>query len=351
VPALRGAAALVGLLLLLLGQTAAPTPKTDKVTVKNGDVITGEIKSLQRGILRVGTDSTGDLDIEWEDVVAVTSDQDLLIETTDGTRYLGTLAPSGDPAMVEVHVADEDEADAEVHEIPKWDVVLITPIEKKLIGKLKADLSLGSSFTKSSDVAQLTFAADVRYRTENYRIRLDATSITTTQANAPTSRTQEAIVDYRHFLKNRWFALALGGLQRNTELGIDLRTFAGGGGGRNVIQTNRSGLSLSGAVTAAHEQATEGGGTTDSAEAQLGLDYRFFVFNTPKRDVHVQFSLIPSLTESGRVRSQLDTRFKLELVKGVLWELRFFASTDSKPPSEAISDSDYGIITSFGYSL
>ncbi|MCZ6731757.1 MAG: DUF481 domain-containing protein [Acidiferrobacterales bacterium] len=343
-PALRGVAALVGLLLLLLGPTAAPAPKTDKVTVKNGDVITGEIKSLQRGILRVSTDAMGTLDIKWEDVVAVSSDQNLLVETVDGTRYLGTLAPSGDPATIEVHVADEDEADAEVHEIPKRDVVLITPIEKKFIDKLKADLSLGYSFTKSSDVAQFTFAADVRYRTEKFRLRIDASSIITKQTNAPTSRTQEILADYRYFLKNRWFALALGGLQQNTELGIDRRTFAGGGGGRNLIQTNRSGLSLSGAVTAAHEQATKGGGTTDSVEAQLGLDYRF-------RDVYVQFTLIPSLTESNRVRSQFDTRFKLELVKDFFWELRFFASTDNKPPSGAISDSDYGIITSFGYSL
>ncbi|MFQ5757335.1 MAG: DUF481 domain-containing protein, partial [Acidiferrobacterales bacterium] len=277
-------------------------------------------------------------------------DQDLLIETTDGTRYLGTLAPSGDPAMIEVHVADEDEANAEIHEIPKWDVVLITPIEKKFIDKLKADLSLGYSFTKSSDVAQLTFAADVRYRTEKFRLRIDASSIITEQTNEPTSRNQEILADYRYFLKNRWFALALGGLQQNTELGIDLRTFAGGGGGRNLIQTNRSGLSLSGALTAANEQATEGG-DTDSVEAQLSLDYKFFVFNTPKRDVHVQFVVIPSLTESDRVRTQLDTRFKLELVKDFFWELRFFTSTDSKPPGGAISTSDYGIITSFGYSL
>ncbi len=347
----RGIAALVGLLLLLLGPTAAPAPKTDTVTVTNGDVITGEIKSLERGILRVGTDSMGDLDIEWEDVVAVTSDQELLIETTSGARYLGTLAPSGDPAMIEVHVADEDEADAEIHEILKWDVVRIKPIEKRFIDRLKADLSLGYSFTKSSDVAQLTFAADVRYRTEKFRLRIDASSIITEQENEPTSRTQEISANYRYFLKNRWFALALGGFQENTELGIDLRTFAGGGGGRNLIQTNRSGLSLSGAVTVVNEQTTEGGDTTDSVEAQLGLDYRFFVFNAPKRDIRVKFVVIPSLSESGRVRTELDTRFKLELVKDFFWELKLFTSTDSKPPGGAISKSDYGIITSFGYSL
>ncbi len=118
-----------------------------------------------------------------------------------------------------------------------------------------------------------------------------------------------------------------------------------------MIQTNRSELALTGSVTAAHEEPTEGRETTDSIEAILGLEYRFFVFNTPKRDVLVQFSLIPSLTESGRLRSSFDMRFKLELVTDFFWELRFFASTDNEPPTGEAANTDYGIITSFGYSL
>jgi hypothetical protein len=298
----------LGSLLLLVCVNAALAANTDKVTLENGDVITCEIKSLQRGILRVSTDSIGDLDIEWEEVVAVTSDQHLLVETVVGTRYFGTLVASDDPAMIKVQVADED---AELHELAKSEVVLITPIEQKFIDKLKADLSLGYSFTKSSDVAQLTFSTDVRYRPEKYRLRLDANSITTEQEAAARTRTQNVVVDYRYFLKNRWFALALGGLQRNDELGIDLRAFAGGGGGRRLIQTNRTDFALSAAAAAVREEATEGGDTSDSVEAFFGLEYDFFVHKQPKRHVQAQFTLIPSLTESGRVRSQFDTRFKL----------------------------------------
>lgn len=341
----------VGLLLLVVCVSAALGANTDEVTLVNGDIITCDIQSLKRGILRVGTDSMGDLDIEWTEVVAVTSDQDLLIETVDGTRYFGGLARSNNPALIKVRVADQEDEDAELHEVVKAEVVSITPIEEKFRDKLDLNLSLGYSFTKSSDVEQLTFRADALYRTETYRLRLDVSSIRTSQKDAPESRTQEALVDYRYSLKKRWFALALGGLQQNTELGLDLRTFAGGGGGRNVIQTNRTELALTGSVTAAHEEPTEGSDTTDSIEAILGLEYRFFVFNTPKRDVLVQFALIPSLTESGRVRSQLSTRFRLELVTDFFWELRFFATTDNEPSTGAASDTDYGIITSFGYSL
>jgi hypothetical protein len=324
---------------------------TDKVTLLNGDIITCEVQSLRRGILRVGTDSMGDLDIEWTDVVGITSDQHLLIETVDGTRYFGGLVSSDDPALIKVQVAGERGEGAELREVAKAQVVLITPIKEKFLGKLDVDLNFGYSFTNSSDVGQLTFGADALYRTQKYRVRVNVNSIRTTQKDVPESRTQEAIADYRYFLKNRWFALALGGLQENTELGLDLRTFAGGGGGRKLIQTNRTELALSGSLTAAHEEPTEGNDTTDSIEANLGLEYRFFVFKHPKRDVLVQFALIPSLTESGRVRSNFNTRFKLELVNDFFWALQVFAITDNQPPSGAASDADYGIITSFGYSL
>lgn len=337
-------------MLLFFCVNAASAPKTDKVTLENGDVITGELKSLERGMLRVGTDSMGTLDIEWEEVVAVTSDQDLLVETVDGTRYFGSLVASDDPTLIKVRVADADDEDAELHEVIKSEVVLITPIEKKFGAKLKVNLNLGYSFTKSSDVGQLSFAGDMRYRTQKYRLRLDLTSITTTQTNEPTTRTQELVLDYRYFLKNRWFALGVGGLNRSTELGIDLRAFAGGGAGRKLIQTNRTELVLSGGLTGVHEEPT-GGGTTDNIESFFNLEYRLFVFKQPKRDVLIRFALIPSVTDAGRLRTNLDTRFRLELVKDFFWEMRFFAVTDSDPPAGAVSDSDYGVITSLGYSL
>jgi hypothetical protein len=342
---------LTGLVLFLVHASAVLAANTDKVTLVNGDIITCDIQNLRRGILRVGTDSMGDLDIEWTDVAGITSDHHLLIETVEGIRYFGKLVSSDDPAVIRVQVTGEQGESAEPLEVAKAQVVLITPVDEKLRDRLDLDLNLGYSYTKSSDVAQFTFGAHASYRAKKYLLRFDATSIRTAQQEAPDSRTQEAILDYRHFLKKRWFALALGGLQENTELGLDLRTFAGGGGGRNLIQTNRTELALSGSLTAAHEEPTEGTDATDSLEANFGLEYRYFVFKQPKRDVLVQFALIPSLTESGRVRSNFTTRFRLELIKDFFWELQVFTSTDNQPPAGAVSDSDYGIITAFGYSL
>ena len=49
-----------GILLLLgIGAGAAEAQKTDSVWIRNGDRITGEVKSLSRGLLKYSTDDLG----------------------------------------------------------------------------------------------------------------------------------------------------------------------------------------------------------------------------------------------------------------------------------------------------
>ena len=48
--------------------SASAAAKTDIVIVVNGDSLTGEVKSLERGRLRFKTDATDTISIEWDDV-------------------------------------------------------------------------------------------------------------------------------------------------------------------------------------------------------------------------------------------------------------------------------------------
>ncbi len=60
--------------------------------------------------------------------------------------------------------------------------------------------------------------------------------------------------------------------------------------------------------------------------------------------------MFPSLTESGRWRSDLRTTFRLELLTDLFWTMEFFATYDSEPLDLDAEKSDYGIITGFGWS-
>ena len=67
---------------------AAAADKTDVVLIVNGDRLTGEVKSLERGRLRFKTAATDTISIEWDDVASLRSNQNIQVETEDGR---GTL--------------------------------------------------------------------------------------------------------------------------------------------------------------------------------------------------------------------------------------------------------------------
>ena len=73
------------------GMASDAREKADVITVRNGDRITGEIKSLAYGRLTLETDSMGTVNIEWPDVVRVESPQKFLIEDTGGNLIYGHI--------------------------------------------------------------------------------------------------------------------------------------------------------------------------------------------------------------------------------------------------------------------
>src|SRR6187402_1924010 len=84
--------------ICLIG-TPAYAQKTDVITLANGDRITGEIISLSKGRLELKTDDVGTINIEWDNIVIISSPRFFEVETTDGRRLLGTIAMAGDRAI------------------------------------------------------------------------------------------------------------------------------------------------------------------------------------------------------------------------------------------------------------
>jgi len=61
--------------------------QTDSLILSNGDVIVGEIKSMDKGIIVIETDySDSDFKIEWDKVTEIYSPRTALVTLSDGTR-------------------------------------------------------------------------------------------------------------------------------------------------------------------------------------------------------------------------------------------------------------------------
>jgi putative salt-induced outer membrane protein YdiY len=230
-------------------------------------------------------------------------------------------------------------------------VVRAEPIERgKLLKRLDGYVSAGLDVAKANDRRSVDFSAGLSSRTRARQWSIDGSMNLTDDSAGESSERYDVQGEYRQFRQRRDFYLGFGELAHNTELDLDLRTMIGGGYGRYFVQTNHAewvgGLGLA----YSHEIYT-GGDTLDSLEAALTTSFSIFRYDFPETDIGGTLSLLPSLTESGRVRSEADLRARYEFVKDLYFEIKLYGSYDNKPPSEESENSDYGVTTSLGYSF
>ena len=335
-----------GLLLLSL-LTLAPglawAEKTDIVILTNGDRVTGEIKKLEAGILQYKTDTMGTVRIEWRFIQTIITDKQQVIETVEGERWLGKLQKPEDSEDVQI-VTVRGPVD-----IDPGEIVTAWPVEATFLDKMDLSFSLGYEYQKSTGIGNFSGASDFLYRTEE-RV-FDATFRTnvTTQDEAEDQERVELRFNYQRLLENRRFRALLATYESNEALGLDRRITGGGAFGSYLRKTNLNWLNYYvGAI--GNLERSVGGEETTSVEAVLGSQWRYFQYAAPERVLDTTLSLFPSLTETGRWRGDFRTTFRLELLSDLFWTMEFFATYDSEPLDEDASQSDYGIITGFGWS-
>jgi hypothetical protein len=335
--------------LLLLSPCVLAAPKTDIVTLKNGDRFTGEIKGLEQGQLKFKTDAAGTIYIEWAKIATLKTDQYFQVEMASGERYTGRAPSPGE--VDKLRIAGEE--DALPLNLPLADVIRLDPIERgQLLKRLDGYVTAGYDYTKANDLQTFTFTGGLNSRSEIRAWTIDGSSTLTSQQGNDDSNRWTVNAGVRRFLQQRWFYQGFGGLEGNDELALDLRTLVGGAFGRYLQQDNDhewaayAGLAYNRENYSASDR--DGG---DSLEGVLGTQYSFFRYDTPEASLDGVLNLYPSLTQSGRIRGEGKLRSRYELVKDLFFEISLYGSYDSDPSKNAESDSDYGLTTSLGYSF
>jgi len=319
-----------------------------------------EIKALEFGALRYSTDSMGTVTIDWEDVVNITSEQNLQIEITDGSRYYGRLLAEENEHAVLVKTASQEVS------LPADEIVRITPIEtsEKLWQRLEGDFSLGFQAEKSTGVITSDLASDVRYRSRKFLVGLRLNSAVTEQPlldpedpDATLTTVRQSIeANYQRFRANRWFTDWFTRWDRNDDQRIDGRTSIGGAFGRYFVQTNRNQFSLAGGLQGTHTSFTDQDGSTEESiesttEAEGRIEIRYLHRSlVPEASVTFTSQIYPLIEDLSQFRAETDLSFKREFFSDFFWDLTITHSYLSDPPEQS-SSSDHRVTTSVGYSF
>jgi len=334
---------LLFLILYLILVSVASAAKEDIVILKNGDYITGEVKKMEFARLSYSTDAMKTLSIEWAEIRYIKAKETFRIEMEDGTDFSGSLDSD---SLTQILIIKFNKYSYRVN----FDkVVTITPIKDTFSDRVKFSVDLGFSYTKASDVAQLTSNANGSYRSWEFYHELTYNSIMTTKADNNTTENIDFRWSTSRFFLYKWFLNTFVGGQRNTELGLNLRLLVGAGGGKDIFRTNTNLLSLAGGLQVTQEWNQDKAGSNKSLEGLLIAQHKKFQYDDPEIDWTTTFRIYPSFTTWGRTRVNVDTSLKWEIYTDLFWRLTFYDNYDSKPPTEGAAKNDFGITLSFGW--
>jgi hypothetical protein len=321
----------------------AAADDTDVVIFENDDRLTGEIKSLERGLLRFKTDAAGTISIEWDKVAYLSSDQNIQVETIEGLRFLGGIHSAEEKFMFSV------DTEAGPITLPAQRIVKMSPIDETIEGRIDGSIYAGYNFTKATEVNQFNAGFNVDYRTE-LRIYSFATDATLSDSGAgDSSQRINSNLEYTRLRRNRWLTNGILNLTRNDELGIDLRTWIGVGGGRIVSRSNHSSFIVDAGLAFSREDISGGLESEYSLEAYGRMRWDWFRYDFPELDLTSKLIVFPSLTESGRMRGDLDTTFRWEFIEDLSWRLSLYYSFDNDASDPEASSTDYGVNTTLSW--
>ncbi len=329
--------------VMLVGVAPVHSAKTDVVILENGDHITGEVKKLENGILTFSTDFMGTISIEWPHVRSLSSSQHFEIITNDGKKFFGTFGEADEEGNLTFIGTITDFSFKPIQ------IVDIKPIGETWKDRIDASINLGYSFTKAQSVQQLNLSAYLTARKQGVISTLSASTIINSREDSPTTSRGDVEIRRDRVLKRPgWFYSLFAKGQENQELGLNLRISAGSGLGKYLILTNRTMFNLMAGLNITREDYEESE-ITENIELQLGLRYDFFLFDDPETDIVVDWKVLPSLSEWGRVRSELSARLMHEIINDLTVNLELSASYDSRPPENTTEKTDYSIVTSVGW--
>ncbi len=318
---------------------------SDRIFLKNGDRVTGTIKELDRGKLRVKTITMDTVFLNWVDVESIQSSTYLRIATTDGSFRYGRVQKSDLSQNLRILT------NGETLEIPAIEIASMKPIrvDESFWHRIEGDVRAGIDYKKASDILLVNVATNLRLLEEKYEIEFGFDWNETQRTEDNNSSRADLSGDYTRFLGDRWFWKGSAGFERNQELGIDLRTIIVGSAGKYFLQTPTMRFEVNAGLAASVENRTDDT-TQQGLEGVIRSSFDLFKLNIPITRLSASVNVFPGITESSRVRIDTNITLRNEIFRDFFWDLSFYSNFDNQPAAGAEKE-DYGIITSLGASF
>jgi hypothetical protein len=332
--------------LILFAGPLHARESNDVIVMKNGDHLTGEIKSLNAGVLYVSMAYIlGTSSVQWSEVSRLQSKQLFLVKTENGSVYTGALNTSNAPGGRSMTIEVADSSGKEVA-MDSSRIVQMGQTSTKFIQRFNGSIDTGIIYSKGNQSAQYSIGSSVSYPRQRWSVGANFSSnLSASTGTTVSTRNQLNLAAFHLLPWNNWFYGGLGNFLQSTEQGIDRQTTAGGGIGRYFKNTNLVRISvLAGFVgqNTAYQQNIAG---QKMGAGLISTNLQFFRFN--KTNGTVNAILLPGISQPGRLKLDLNATYYIKISGSLSWNFSLYGNWDNRPPN-GLSTSDYG--TSSGLS-
>jgi Protein of unknown function, DUF481 len=293
----------------------------------------------------------GTASVDWSKVARLESKQLFIVKRQDGSMYTGELntaetAP-GRPVKIQVVEAPKEQVG-----IDRSQVVQMVQTSENFWQRFSGEISWGIIYSKGNQSTQFNLGSETAYVRErwNAKANFSSTLASSTVTNAST-RNSLGLNALRLLPWNNWFYSGLGAFLQSSEQGINLQTTLGGGIGRYLKNTNRASISVLDGLAwqgTNYKPSIVPLGGQNVASALIAADVRLFKFS--KTNLSATASVLPALSEPGRVRIDTNASYYVKLFSNLSWNVSFYGNWDNQPPA-GFSGSDYGTSSGLSWTL
>jgi hypothetical protein len=325
--------------LFLLVCSLSSLVLADQVTLKNGDIISGQIEKKDGDSLLIKTEFMGEVTIPWNAVTAVKSDNPLYVKLPSGQEVSGKVSTEGTNVEVATPTAPQTAPIGQVDTIrnaveqAKYERFLHPSWLDLWAGYADLGFSLARGNAKATT---LTTAFNAVRATTNDKTTLFFNQIYSTgtvnqgtpqESSGATANAARGGISYDHNINSRWFWNVLNTDEYDQFQGLNFRFLAGAGVGFHAINNKRTTLDLVAGGDYSHSSFVDGT-IRNLGEIYLGDDFTHKVTGVTSVNQSLRFFIAPS---TGEYRILFNAGAATVIHKWLSWQVGVTDSYLSNP--------------------
>jgi putative salt-induced outer membrane protein YdiY len=333
--------------ILWAAMAFCPLAYADEVVLKNGDIITGNIKSSEGDSLTAESEILDAIKIPLEAIESITSDQPLYLVLKEGQTVVGTVTTK--EGKFEVLTAEGETIALSRDSIAairssEAQAAYLAEIEKyrrpSLLDLWGGTADIGLSMARgNAETLAYNLGLKAARETKGDKTSVYATMLysrnSTTGEPQTTANAKRGGIRYNRNITGKIFAFGTGDFESDEFQDLDLRVVLGGGLGWQAKQTDRMTFSLFGGGSFNREYFAADL-TRSSGEILIGQEFAYKLLKRMSIDENVTF--FPNLSQSGEYRFNFDTTVATEISSWLAWQIMLSDRYLSNPVQGAKSN-------------